>query len=84
MEQCRLIQSVPAQQWVYEHGFAWARVEHILITVRPLHPLPSGANVYNWVIVGVNWQDGSMQHVGVFASNELALPGMSGSAKITG
>ena len=74
--QCRLIQSIPGAAWVYEHDFSWVTVERILITLHPLHPLPIGANAYDWVTVGVNWQDGSVQHVGVFASDELTLPDM--------
>jgi hypothetical protein len=79
VEQCRLIQSIPVHQWVYEHGFASARVEGLLISVHPLNPLPFGARASDWVIVGVTWQDGAAQHVGVFASHELMVPGMSGS-----
>jgi hypothetical protein len=62
---------------VYERGFAWARIERIPITVHPPQPLRFGAHAYDWVIVGVKWQDGSVQHVGVFASHELAIPGMA-------
>lgn len=78
VEQCRLLQSIPVRQWVYERDFAWANIEQILITV---HPLRVGVNAYDWVIVAVKWQDGSVQHVGIFASKELTLPGMSGSEK---
>jgi hypothetical protein len=83
VEQCRLLQSIPVRQWVFERGFAWANIEQILITVHPLQPLRVGVDAYDWVIVAVKWQDGSVQHVGIFASNELTLPGMSGSANMT-